>query len=305
MSQPTAAPQIDRDRVVRHLGNPPGLRDLRSADLLAVLEYAERAGGIDAATDVPSLLEAAAGLVGADSASLMRVNLRTGHEEVVVWPTVGGDSDLLQQYAEVSRTHPLRPPLAVQSRSRSRRPAPIRISDVLSRRQWRATPVHAASHRGIDDQVCALVAARQDTIQLLALSRYRGSFTDRQVALLDGARSHLAAAVHRIGPQLVPTLQIAPVVTPVLAPVALLRPGTAAGMEPPAAGRPTGVPTARQREILALVADGLTDAQIGRRLGLSAATVSKHLTRSYARLGVPNRAAAARLVASDPLLRTG
>ena len=69
-------------------------------------------------------------------------------------------------------------------------------------------------------------------------------------------------------------------------------------------GDPTGVSRcraswyrpARQEQILTLVAAGLTDAQIGRRLGLTAATVSKHLTRTYARLGVPNRAAAVGLV---------
>jgi DNA-binding NarL/FixJ family response regulator len=53
--------------------------------------------------------------------------------------------------------------------------------------------------------------------------------------------------------------------------------------------------TARQREILALVAEGLTDAQIGERLGIAAATVKKHLEAVYERLDVHNRTAAAAL----------
>ncbi len=280
------------------------MRDLRSAGLLSVLEYAERTAALTEAATVPSMLRALADLVGADSSSLMRVNLRTGVEEVLVWPAVGADSGQLEHYASVSRTHPLRSPLTFQARSRAHRPTPIRISDVLGRRQWRASAIHSVSHRGIDDQLCALVAAQHHTIQLIALSRYRGSFVDRQVALLDAARPHLAAAVGRIGQQRLPTLQIAPTVRPVLASVAIPDPGDGHGAASAAA--PTGRPTTRQRQILDLVGEGLTDAQIGRRLGLTTATVSKHLSRSYARLGAPNRAAAARMIASpDPLVRTG
>lgn len=44
--------------------------------------------------------------------------------------------------------------------------------------------------------------------------------------------------------------------------------------------------------MLGLVADGLTDAQVATRLGLSPRTVAKHLQRIYGRLGVANRAAA-------------
>ena len=51
--------------------------------------------------------------------------------------------------------------------------------------------------------------------------------------------------------------------------------------------------TARQRQILALAAEGLTDTQIGERLGIAAATVNKHLESVYDRLEVHNRTAAA------------
>ncbi|HEY6961300.1 MAG TPA: helix-turn-helix transcriptional regulator [Gaiellaceae bacterium] len=51
--------------------------------------------------------------------------------------------------------------------------------------------------------------------------------------------------------------------------------------------------TARQREILALVARGLTDAQIAERLEIAAATVNKHLEAVYKRLDVHTRTAAA------------
>lgn len=309
MDQFVTVPRADRparERVLGHLADPPGLRDLRSRDLLAVLDFAEKVVSLSDAPAVPSMLAGLAALVGADSATLARINLRTGHEEAVLWPAARAHSPLLEHYAAAGHTHPLRPPLAFQARTGARRPAPIRISDVLSRRQWRASALYAGSHRGIDDQLDVLIAARPPTVQLIGLSRHHGSFTDRQVALLDAARAHLAAAVHRIGDQRLPTVQVAPSVRRLLAPVALLDPADVSGQGVSSADANAGRPTARQRQILALVAEGLTDAQIGRRLGLTAATVSKHLTRTYARLGVPNRAAAVRLIASTgPLPRTG
>jgi DNA-binding CsgD family transcriptional regulator len=54
--------------------------------------------------------------------------------------------------------------------------------------------------------------------------------------------------------------------------------------------------TAREREILDLVAEGRTNAQIAERLWLSPGTVRKHLDNVYAKLGVHTRTAAAAFV---------
>jgi DNA-binding CsgD family transcriptional regulator len=51
--------------------------------------------------------------------------------------------------------------------------------------------------------------------------------------------------------------------------------------------------TSRQREVLARVAAGLTDAEIADRLGVAPATVGKHLESIYERLNVHTRTAAA------------
>ena len=48
--------------------------------------------------------------------------------------------------------------------------------------------------------------------------------------------------------------------------------------------------TAREREILALVATGLTAAEVAARLVLSPRTVEKHLEHAYAKIGARNRA---------------
>lgn len=47
--------------------------------------------------------------------------------------------------------------------------------------------------------------------------------------------------------------------------------------------------TPRQREVLELVAEGLSNAQIARRLFLTEFTVKQHLSKAYRLLGVRNR----------------
>jgi DNA-binding NarL/FixJ family response regulator len=54
--------------------------------------------------------------------------------------------------------------------------------------------------------------------------------------------------------------------------------------------------TNRQREILDLVGEGLTNAQIAKRLFLTESTIKQHLRAAYKVLGVSNRTEAARLI---------
>jgi DNA-binding NarL/FixJ family response regulator len=51
--------------------------------------------------------------------------------------------------------------------------------------------------------------------------------------------------------------------------------------------------TPREREVLALLADGLTNREIGAELFISNKTASVHVSRILSKLSVPNRAAAA------------
>ena len=53
--------------------------------------------------------------------------------------------------------------------------------------------------------------------------------------------------------------------------------------------------TSRQREILTLVAEGMTNAQIAQRLYLSEFTIKQHLRHAYKLLGVKNRTEAVKL----------
>jgi DNA-binding CsgD family transcriptional regulator len=60
--------------------------------------------------------------------------------------------------------------------------------------------------------------------------------------------------------------------------------------------------TPREREILDLVADGKTNAEIAERLWVSRGIVRKHLDNVYAKLGVHTRTAAAAFVRRRQLL---
>jgi DNA-binding NarL/FixJ family response regulator len=56
-----------------------------------------------------------------------------------------------------------------------------------------------------------------------------------------------------------------------------------------------GALSVRQREILGYVVEGLSNAEIGRRLYLSESTIKQHLRAAYKLLGVSNRTEAANL----------
>ncbi|GLW06327.1 DNA-binding response regulator [Microtetraspora sp. NBRC 13810] len=60
-----------------------------------------------------------------------------------------------------------------------------------------------------------------------------------------------------------------------------------------AARRQVATLTDREREVLALLTLGLANGQIARRLSVAEGTVKAHVSSILARLGVPNRAAAA------------
>jgi DNA-binding CsgD family transcriptional regulator len=62
--------------------------------------------------------------------------------------------------------------------------------------------------------------------------------------------------------------------------------------------------TPREHDILALLADGLTNKQIGAALGISARTVNFHLDNLYAKLGVNSRTEAAVYALRHGLRRT-
>jgi DNA-binding NarL/FixJ family response regulator len=63
--------------------------------------------------------------------------------------------------------------------------------------------------------------------------------------------------------------------------------------------------THREREVLAVAAEGLTAREIAARLNVRERTVTTHLSRIYAKLGVGGRLAAVRLAARSGLVGVG
>jgi DNA-binding CsgD family transcriptional regulator len=80
-----------------------------------------------------------------------------------------------------------------------------------------------------------------------------------------------------------------------------LEPAEPAAPPPAPAGLPGGL-SEREAEVLRLVAQGLTNAQIAERLVLSPYTVNAHLRTIYGKLGVNTRAAATRWAGDNGLL---
>jgi DNA-binding NarL/FixJ family response regulator len=64
---------------------------------------------------------------------------------------------------------------------------------------------------------------------------------------------------------------------------------------------PAGL-TAREVEVLKLVAEGMTNARIAQELYLSPRTIHRHLNRIYHKLGTNSRASAARFATEHGLL---
>ena len=72
--------------------------------------------------------------------------------------------------------------------------------------------------------------------------------------------------------------------------------GKNGSQESSGATRPGAPPhlTKRELEVLRLVAEGLSNAEVGKRLWLSEPTIKLHLTRTYEKLNVSNRTSASR-----------
>jgi DNA-binding NarL/FixJ family response regulator len=63
--------------------------------------------------------------------------------------------------------------------------------------------------------------------------------------------------------------------------------------------------TPRERQVLALLSEGLSNRQIGERLGVSAHTVHRHVTNILRKLDLPSRAAAAAHAVRSGLVEPG
>ncbi|WP_214321933.1 response regulator [Nonomuraea sediminis] len=119
--------------------------------------------------------------------------------------------------------------------------------------------------------------------RIIVLTTYEDD-ADVQRAVAAGAIGYLLKDVSRA--ELAAAVRSAAQGRTVLAPSVAAR---LAEQRPPA---PAPTLSAREREVLELVAAGLTNVEIGRRLFIGAATVKTHLLRVFAKLEVSDRTSA-------------
>ena len=282
--------------------------------LLTALELASRALPVLRGSDLSALLGAVAQGIGADTASLARIDLAGRDETAILWPAARAASapGAFDAYAGTAGTHPVRGPLLKSVRENRPWTLPIRLSEVATQIAWRGTPLRTDVLTSVTDQLCLPLSYDGSILTAISLGRSGGTFSSRECELLRLVGPHLRAAVARTRGTDTLALRLVPKVawtTACFAPARrrVCRGHRAACRQLAACGRPTGqrrtcatgpaagpAVTARERQVLDLVAEGLTDAAIGRRLGLATATVSKHLQRVYARHGLGNRALATR-----------
>lgn len=145
-----------------------------------------------------------------------------------------------------------------------------RLTDRMSIRELESLEVYELllEPRSSRYQLAATLTASNAALSLIALWRRDGDFTDAELEVVEVVRRAIAAALaYR---------------------TAMLELSALAG---PA--HRSEVLTPRQQEVCRLVARGLTNAQIGTRLGVSERTVRKHLEDVFARTGCASRTAVA------------
>lgn len=144
----------------------------------------------------------------------------------------------------------------------------------------------AASHR---PRVLVLTTFNTDDYVLRALRQQAQGFL-----LKDADPADLLAAIRAVQ-------RGEPVLSPAVTSTVIAA-ATASEQAAPALREVADSLTEREREIAVLLAQGLTNAQIGTRLHLSLATVKAHLTRLFVKLGTDNRVSAAMAIRDTGLL---
>jgi ATP/maltotriose-dependent transcriptional regulator MalT len=151
-----------------------------------------------------------------------------------------------------------------------------------------------AAHRllgELDTDAGRLAAGSAHLADALALADACAAPYERALTLLAAAELRAATGEHEAARAALAETRA--LLDPLGAQPVLARARALAATLPPAAARPAGL-TAREAEVLRLVAAGLTNAQAAERLSLSPHTINTHLTAIYGKLGVATRGAAIR-----------
>lgn len=242
---------------------------LAQSDLKAILRFLSDVddSGVDEAYG-PAVLEHLRALIPCD---------HVGYEEADVPARRFTDPDAALYAAEDAIYWALGPCSITEYRVRTGDPSAIRMSDLVSRRRYHEQPLYREyfAPGGVDHILELGLSVAPSSYRALMLSRGSDApdFSEDERTTLELLRPHLRAREAR-------------------ATLMALVAGRLRALDDAGATEDLQL-TAREREIVAMVAAGRTNAEIARELWISPATVKKHLENTYLKLGVSSRAAAA------------
>jgi len=241
---------------------------LAQSDAEAILRFLGEVDRLDAVELYPvDLLSLIAGLVPAEEVVFQDADVAARKFQAIV--PAGADE-------EDARYWLLGPCPIADYRVRTGDLAAVRMSDVIGRNRYHGLPIYRDYFHpaGMEYVLDLGLWSGPDRYRSVVLLREASGpdFSEREREITESLRPHLRAREARIQ---------------------LLR---AAAQLPPAeeeAQAPRVALTIREREVLRLVGQGKTNAEIAADLWVSPATVKKHLENVYLKLGVAKRAAAA------------
>jgi DNA-binding CsgD family transcriptional regulator len=233
---------------------------LTARDYEAALDFLRVAGDAGGADAFPEpVLERLRLLVGCDCVSygeyagltVRRRNIRAAPADVLpVSPDLARETDRLRHHS------PLLPRPSTVGR-------PVRLSDCLTRRERDANPLcRLAKSVGIDDSMDLWLVDGGRIVVGFGFDSSGRDFTTRDKAVLEALVPHLVQ----------------------------LRRAALARRPCDAESDAAEALTVREREILRLVAHGLSNAEIAQRLVISPLTAKTHVSRIMGKLGARDRA---------------
>jgi len=258
---------------------------VRRADLEAILGFLVDVVGLEFDEPYPvDVVARLGGLVPCDAVTYQEIDLRAKRFPVVV--TFDSDAQADQDaeidpdaQADQDALYWAVGPCPISDyRARTGDLSAVRMSEVIGLRRYHELPIfrdyfHPA---GLDHAIDIGFSAPPGRYRSFILFRRMevGDFSERDRVVLEMLRPHLEGLEAR---------------------AALRRRLRDVPMTLDGAGKSRAWDdlTAREREILALAADGRTNAQIAAQLWVAPSTVKKHLEHVYEKLGVGGRTAAA------------
>jgi DNA-binding CsgD family transcriptional regulator len=203
-------------------------------------------------------------LVASETTTLSVCDLVSGRREVIAYPEGRINAADRECFDRFFAEHPL-----VRYHAVARGRGAHRISDSIAFARFRHSALFAEYYRriGIDHVIALPLFVDARTLVSFVLNRRRRDFSDRERAVLDLTGATLSG---------------------------MYRTFRARGTDAARACSGSGPSlTLREAEVLHWLCAGKTDRDIGTILGCSHRTVQKHLQRSYEKLGVETRTAAA------------